>query len=143
MKFIRRLKKNRAIKSYVKTLPGLLAKDYGRSAHYRPLQMTTSCVACWPYWMRRTLNAIRERLLHGIQLEGWDIRFWPLQDDDCVRSCDGFWPIGNRRRSGEAVDWSSKIRDIGLCSPTRSAQLSAGINYSPVQNEGFVRRRTT
>ena len=39
MKFIRRLKKNRAIKSYAKKLPALLAKDYGRSAHYRPLQI--------------------------------------------------------------------------------------------------------
>jgi len=39
MEFIRRLKKNRAIQSYVKKLPGLLAKDYGRSAHYRPLQI--------------------------------------------------------------------------------------------------------
>ena len=39
MKFIRRLKKNRAIKSYVKKLPGLLAKDYGRGARYRPLQI--------------------------------------------------------------------------------------------------------
>ena len=39
MKFIRRLKKNRAIKSYAKKLPELLAKDYGRSAHYRPLQI--------------------------------------------------------------------------------------------------------
>jgi hypothetical protein len=39
VEFIRRLKKNRAIKSYVKKLPRLLAKDYGRSAHYRPLQI--------------------------------------------------------------------------------------------------------
>jgi hypothetical protein len=39
LKFIRRLKKNRAIKSYVKKLTGLLAKDYGRSARYRPLQI--------------------------------------------------------------------------------------------------------
>ena len=39
MKFIRRLKKNRAIKSYAKRLPELLAKDYGRSTHYRPLQI--------------------------------------------------------------------------------------------------------
>jgi hypothetical protein len=39
LNFIRRLKKSRAIKSYVKKLPGLLAKDYGRSAQYRPLQI--------------------------------------------------------------------------------------------------------
>jgi hypothetical protein len=39
LKFIRRLKKNRAIKSHVKRLPGLLAKDYGHSTHYKPLQI--------------------------------------------------------------------------------------------------------
>lgn len=39
MSFINRIKKRRAIKSYVKKLPRLLAKDYGRSAYYRPLQI--------------------------------------------------------------------------------------------------------
>jgi hypothetical protein len=39
LKFIRRFKKNRAIKSYVNKLPGLLATDYGRSTHYRPSQI--------------------------------------------------------------------------------------------------------
>ena len=39
MKFIRRLRKNRAIRNYLKKLPGLLAKEYGRSTHYRPLQI--------------------------------------------------------------------------------------------------------
>ena len=39
MNFISRFRKRRAIKSYVKKLPRLLAKDYGRSAHYRPLQI--------------------------------------------------------------------------------------------------------
>jgi hypothetical protein len=36
---IGRLKKRRAIKAYVKKLPGLLVKDYGRLSHYNPLQV--------------------------------------------------------------------------------------------------------
>lgn len=39
MNFIKQFNKNRAIRSYVKKLPRLLAKDYGRFAHYSPLQI--------------------------------------------------------------------------------------------------------
>jgi hypothetical protein len=36
---VSRLKKRRAIKAYVKKLPELLVKDYGRLAHYKPMQV--------------------------------------------------------------------------------------------------------
>jgi hypothetical protein len=36
---IDRFQKRRAIKAYVKKLPGLLVKDYGRLSHYTPLQV--------------------------------------------------------------------------------------------------------
>jgi hypothetical protein len=39
LNIIDRFKKRRAIKAYVKKLPGLLAKDYGRLSHYQPLQV--------------------------------------------------------------------------------------------------------
>jgi hypothetical protein len=39
LNIIDRFKKRRAIKSYVRKLPGLLVKDYGRLAHYQPLQV--------------------------------------------------------------------------------------------------------
>ncbi|MCX2781160.1 DUF6559 family protein [Microbulbifer thermotolerans] len=37
--FILRIKKNRAIKLYLRKLPRLLQKDYGRSKRYRPKQV--------------------------------------------------------------------------------------------------------
>ncbi|WP_153039178.1 DUF6559 family protein [Microbulbifer sp. Q7] len=39
MQFIRKIKRNRAIKSYLRKLPRLLAKDYGKSKRYRPKQV--------------------------------------------------------------------------------------------------------
>ncbi|WP_444916232.1 DUF6559 family protein [Microbulbifer sp. VAAC004] len=39
MQFIRRIQRNRAIKSYLRKLPKLLAKDYGKSKRYRPKQV--------------------------------------------------------------------------------------------------------
>jgi hypothetical protein len=36
---IGRFKRRRAIKAYVKKLPGLLVKDYGRLSNYKPLQV--------------------------------------------------------------------------------------------------------
>lgn len=39
MGFIERLRRKRAIKAYIKELPGLLARDYGRSDRYTPRQV--------------------------------------------------------------------------------------------------------
>lgn len=39
MELIKNFKKNRAIKSYIKKLPSLLAKDYGASKTYTPMQV--------------------------------------------------------------------------------------------------------
>lgn len=39
MELIRSFKRNRAIKSYIKKLPGLLAKDYGKAKTYTPKQV--------------------------------------------------------------------------------------------------------
>ncbi|HED35908.1 MAG TPA: hypothetical protein ENJ08_17065 [Gammaproteobacteria bacterium] len=39
MKLIKNFRKNRSIKSYIKKLPGLLAKDYGKSKTYTPGQV--------------------------------------------------------------------------------------------------------
>jgi len=39
MQFISNFKRNRAIKSYIKKLPSLLAKDYGKSKTYTPKQV--------------------------------------------------------------------------------------------------------
>lgn len=39
MELIANFRRNRAIKSYIKKLPGLLAKDYGKSKTYTPKQV--------------------------------------------------------------------------------------------------------
>jgi len=39
MDLIKKFKRNRAIKSYLKKLPSLLAKDYGKSKIYTPKQV--------------------------------------------------------------------------------------------------------
>lgn len=39
MELIAKFKRNRAIKSYIKKLPSLLAKDYGKSKDYTPNQV--------------------------------------------------------------------------------------------------------
>lgn len=39
MELIKNFKRNWAIRSYIKMLPGLLAKDYGKSATYTPKQV--------------------------------------------------------------------------------------------------------
>ena len=42
MKFIAKFRRNHAIKSYIKRLPRLLAKDYGKSKTYSPKQVKRS-----------------------------------------------------------------------------------------------------
>ena len=42
MDFIRNIGKKRAIKSYIKKLPSLLRKDYGRPKAYTPMQVRRS-----------------------------------------------------------------------------------------------------
>jgi len=42
MGFFERWRKRRAIKNYARRLPGLLAKDYGRSKSYTPAQVRSS-----------------------------------------------------------------------------------------------------
>jgi hypothetical protein len=39
MELVENFKRNRAIKSYIRKLPSLLAKDYGRSNTYTPKQV--------------------------------------------------------------------------------------------------------
>jgi hypothetical protein len=39
MNIIGHFRKRRAVKAYVKKLPGLLVKDYGRLSNYKPLQV--------------------------------------------------------------------------------------------------------